>query len=311
MVDIKFSVLVPAFKKSFLAECIASILKQTYRNFEIIIVNDASPEDLDSVVHGFDDSRIRYYVNEVNFGAERVVDNWNRCLSLSDGDYVICMGDDDKLCENCLEEYASLIRSRPGIGLLHGWTHIIDDDSNVVEATTHRCSEESAMSMLWHRVTAYTDQFIGDFCFNSAMLKEDGGFHFLPMAWGSDEISTIKAAAHNGVMNTQKVVFEYRMNSRTISRSGKEEEKISATILLDRWVRDFLEKECSSEEDELYRTSLLKRWPEYLDKRKRVLLVQDIQRRPVRRFFHWLPLRKKYGIGRGVLAYAMLRSLIF
>ena len=101
--DIKFSILVPAFKARFLAECIDSILSQTYTNLELIIVNDASPENLDEIVSRYDDARIQYYVNEKNFGAINVVDNWNKCLSYATGEYVICMGDDDKLLPCCLE----------------------------------------------------------------------------------------------------------------------------------------------------------------------------------------------------------------
>ena len=84
--DIKFSVTVPAYKAQFLAECIDSILTQTYKNFELIIVNDASPQDLDCIVSKYDDPRIRYYKNEVGFGAEHGVGNWNKCLEYTTGD---------------------------------------------------------------------------------------------------------------------------------------------------------------------------------------------------------------------------------
>lgn len=57
----KFSITIPAYKAKFLKECIDSILSQTYNDFELIIVNDASPEYLDSIINGYSDSRIRYY----------------------------------------------------------------------------------------------------------------------------------------------------------------------------------------------------------------------------------------------------------
>ena len=66
-----FSVLIPAFKAKYLRECIDSILNQSYSRLEVIIVNDASPEDLDSIVQGYNDERIKYYVNENNFGAPK------------------------------------------------------------------------------------------------------------------------------------------------------------------------------------------------------------------------------------------------
>lgn len=98
-----FSILIPAFKVSYLKECIESILAQIYKNFEVIIVDDASPYDICSIVSQFNDERIRYYRNEVGFGAYNVVGNWNKCLGFATGDYVICMGDDDKLKPCCLE----------------------------------------------------------------------------------------------------------------------------------------------------------------------------------------------------------------
>ena len=85
--NIKFSVTVPTYKAQFLAECIDSIWAQTYKNFELIIVNDASPQDLDRMGSKDDDPRIRYYKNKVGFGAEHVVGNWNKCLEYATGDY--------------------------------------------------------------------------------------------------------------------------------------------------------------------------------------------------------------------------------
>ena len=62
----KYSFVLPAYKATFFKEAIDSILAQTYKEFELIIVNDASPDDLDSIVNSYSDSRIRYYVNEQN-----------------------------------------------------------------------------------------------------------------------------------------------------------------------------------------------------------------------------------------------------
>ena len=78
--SVLFSVLIPAYKRKFLCDAISSCLIQTYKNFEIIIVDDASPEDLKSVVDQFHDSRIKYYRNEKNCGAINVVDNWNSMI---------------------------------------------------------------------------------------------------------------------------------------------------------------------------------------------------------------------------------------
>lgn len=237
--DIKFSVLVPAFKARFLAECIESVLAQTYTNLELIIVNDASPENLDEIVARYDDKRIQYYVNEKNFGAVNVVGNWNKCLSYATGEYVICMGDDDKLLPCCLEEYRKLMEKYPGLGVYHGWTEMIDEQSEVIQVQTPRMELEDVYSLMYFRFLGRV-QYIGDFLFETKGLKARKGFFHLPLAWGSDDISGFQAA-EKGVANTQTIVFQYRINRATISKSGNTRIKVHSMIDYWNWVYDFLD----------------------------------------------------------------------
>ena len=89
----KFSITIPAYKARFLDEAIKSVIAQTYQDWQLVIVDDCSPEDLKGIVEPYlADSRVKYYRNEKNCGAVDVVDNWNICLSHCTGDYVICMG---------------------------------------------------------------------------------------------------------------------------------------------------------------------------------------------------------------------------
>ena len=211
----KFSVTIPAYKAAYLKECIESILAQTYTDFELIIVNDASPEDLTSIIHTFNDPRIHYYINEKNCGAINVVDNWNKCLSYATGDYVICMGDDDKLLPICLEEYKKLIEHHPNLGVYHAWTQIIDENSNIVRIQEKRPEFESVYSMMWGRWSGRI-QFIGDFLFDRKILLRNGGFYKLPLAWASDDITAYIAAQNTGIANMQVPGFQYRVNSLTV-----------------------------------------------------------------------------------------------
>ena len=73
----RYSILLPSFRARFLKVCLESILRQTESDFELIVVDDASPEDLHSIVRSFPDPRIRYFRNAVGCGAEHLVDNWN------------------------------------------------------------------------------------------------------------------------------------------------------------------------------------------------------------------------------------------
>ena len=55
-----FSVTIPTYKSQYLKETIDSVLSQSYKDFELIIVNDASPDDIDSIVKQYDDIFVYY-----------------------------------------------------------------------------------------------------------------------------------------------------------------------------------------------------------------------------------------------------------
>lgn len=237
----KFSITIPAYKAKFLYDAIDSVLKQTYSDFELIIVDDCSPEDLKSIVDEFSDSRIRYYRNTKNCGAVDVVDNWNICLSYCTGEYVICMGDDDRLLPCCLEEYVLLIKKYPEVCLLHAFTEIIDDNGNIISFQQPRPDWESALSLAWWRWNGRR-QFIGDFCFRTKELRDEGGFHKFPLAWASDDVSAVKAARHYGVANTYKSCFQYRVSVINISNTGKLEVKFQSKDIEEMWYKENLGK---------------------------------------------------------------------
>lgn len=228
----KFSVTIPAYKSQFLKEAIESVVSQTYLDWELIIVDDCSPEDIFSIVKPYlEDKRIRYYRNDKNCGAVNVVDNWNISLSYCSGDYVICMGDDDRLLPNCLEDYSKLIDKYPTLNVYHTRTEIIDEKGKEKDIQEQRPEWESIVSFIWKRWAIRNKQYIGDFCYNSEYLKKVGGYYKLPLAWGSDDLTAIIAAKDKGIANMQQCGFQYRENSLTISCSTQNaRQKMDATL---------------------------------------------------------------------------------
>lgn len=241
--DIKgffFSILIPAYKSKFLKEAIESVLGQSYKNLELIVVDDCSPEDLKSIVDGFSDSRMSYYRNEKNSGALNVVDNWNKCLSYATGDYVICMGDDDKLTPTCLSDYVELIKKYPGLYVYHTRTLIINEKSEVCSIQEQRPEYESGYSLWWHRWVGRGYQFIGDFLYERQHLIKEKGFFYLPLAWASDDITAVRAALQLGIANVSKPGFCYRRSNATISSTGDEIVKSEATLKELEWYKNIL-----------------------------------------------------------------------
>ena len=308
MGDILFSILIPTYKSIYLKEAIDSCLNQSIASFEVVILNDSSPEDIDSIVKSYDDSRIRYFCNDINCGGERVVDNWNKCLSYAQGEWIICMGDDDRLRPNCLEVYSRLIEKHPGFDVFHGRTVLIDDRSNFMEVTALRPEVESVYSLIWHRWFGNRQQYIGDFLFRRDALLEKGGFFYLPYAWASDDITAVMMSEKKGIANTYEVVFEYRINPFSISNSYNNiTKKIEAITREKEWYQSFLSHPAINE-DEFFRLSITDKIDKHFRKKVGLTISRDIIHNPFRSFY-WYFFRRKYKIQVKTVFYGIFVAL--
>lgn len=305
----RFSVTIPAYKSTYLHECIDSVLAQTFTDFELVIVNDASPEDLGAIVTSYHDERIRYYVNEKNCGAVDVVDNWNRCLTYARGEYVICMGDDDKLLPDALKLYDELIRRHPGLAVYHGWTELINNESKGFDVQLPRPEFESVYSLILHHWTNGR-QYIGDFVFHTETLRKQGGYHKLPLAWGSDNITAVTAASKGrdglrGIANTQRLVFQYRVNPLSISSSGDMQVKMDTIGKEKEWYNAFLSDVSDNPQDEKIRRKLVAELPHYFQIKYIYCIADDLPNgNALGKLIHWLRFGKKYGLSASSVFYA-------
>ena len=109
------SFVVPCYKLAhLLPECVNSILVQTHADFEILIMDDCSPDNTGEVTNKFRDPRVKYVRNEQNLGHLR---NYNKGIQLSRGKYVWLISADDHLrTPYVLERYVQLMEQYPQVG---------------------------------------------------------------------------------------------------------------------------------------------------------------------------------------------------
>ena len=123
---LKVSVVIPYYKgKKYIEQCILSVLNQPYPNIELILINDGSPDDGDTVCKALaeQDSRIRYFSKEnEGIGATR-----NLGIRLATGDYIAFLDQDDIWCKNFLNE--NVVRKIADGGDIVGFSHYVTDQS--------------------------------------------------------------------------------------------------------------------------------------------------------------------------------------
>jgi glycosyltransferase involved in cell wall biosynthesis len=114
----KVSVVIPTHNRaSFLQAAIQSVLNQTFQDFEIIVVDDASEDQTGEVVQSFTDPRLRYMRHETSRGQGATR---NAGLHQASGEYVALLDDDDEWMLQKLEKQVALLDGSPSkVGMVY------------------------------------------------------------------------------------------------------------------------------------------------------------------------------------------------
>ena len=128
--DTLVSVIVPAYNHEiYVRQSIASLLAQTYRTLEIIIVNDGSSDDTGTICKEFAeaDPRIQY-VEQSNHGAHHAI---NEGIRRSSGHYLAILNSDDVYYPHKVERCLEVIRRNNAVQLVSGAVELIDGRGNI------------------------------------------------------------------------------------------------------------------------------------------------------------------------------------
>ena len=129
----RVSIGLPVFNgERYLRQTLNSILAQTYRDFELIISDNASIDETHNICleYAAKDRRIRYYRNKKNIGAAA---NYNRVFLLSSGEYFKWAAHDDVLAPEYLEKCVHVLDSDSSIVLCYSKVARIDENGVLVE----------------------------------------------------------------------------------------------------------------------------------------------------------------------------------
>ena len=124
----KVSIIIPTYNQSqYLEEAIESALNQTYKNIEIIIVDDGSTDNTPEVIKSFDNKII--YIQQKNKGASSAR---NTGIKKANGEYIAFLDADDMWLKNKLENQIKFIQNNPEIGLLGTGCYQMIDMSKMI-----------------------------------------------------------------------------------------------------------------------------------------------------------------------------------
>lgn len=122
----KITVLMPVYNSEpYLRQAIESILDQTYKDFELLVINDGSYDHSENILHSYSDSRIRVVRNAKNIG---LISTLNKGIDLSRGEFIARMDSDDFSSPQRLEKQLHFLTNNPAVGVCGTAVEVMDSD---------------------------------------------------------------------------------------------------------------------------------------------------------------------------------------
>ncbi|TAE61169.1 MAG: glycosyltransferase family 2 protein [Nostocales cyanobacterium] len=132
------SIIIPTYNRpDYLKQAIYSAVTQTYKNIEIVVSDNCSPESPQSLVESFADPRIRFWRHPENVG---MLKNQMNGFKMARGKYVASLHDDDMWTPNFLAKLIPHLENNPNLILAFSDQYIIDNQGKIDTVKTEECS---------------------------------------------------------------------------------------------------------------------------------------------------------------------------
>lgn len=244
------SIIIPVYNTGkYIAKAVESVLNQTFKDLELIIVDDASTDATYSICEEYakNDSRVRLFKNEQNLG---MMPNWNNALQYITGKYWAKLDSDDWWQEDFIEDCYNIMSKDETIGMVCGRYLCIDEHDAIIPNSEYHLPDEfknTATDFIW-RVKKGNDLFVpalaqqGNGLIRTEILKKLGKYTLLP---AGDTEFYFRIGAHYKIHFLDRLYHFHRIWSQNFTRtqvisSGKSEKNLFDVkdIIFDYYVKE-------------------------------------------------------------------------
>lgn len=204
------SVVMPTYNYGrFIGDAIAGFLAQTFRDFELIIVDDCSTDDTLNVIEEYDDDRIVVVKREENSGS--AVWARNDGMALAKGKYIAVADADDVSVPERLAAQVRFLECNTIVDLLGGGLVPVDADGNLFGTPVYKPvfkgqPEQYRLNMLQEKTVVCH----GTLMFRRSVLDKLGGYHFYAAA--GDYEFLMRASRYFTFCNLRRVLIRCRQH---------------------------------------------------------------------------------------------------
>ncbi|MEO5690812.1 MAG: glycosyltransferase [Candidatus Saccharimonadales bacterium] len=219
------SVIIPAYNaESYIKIAIDSIQDQTYKNLEIIVIDDKSTDNTLSIANQLaeKDERIKLIKNTTNIG---IGGNRNKGIEKSNGDYICWQDADDISRPDRIQNQVDYLESHPEVGMVGGFITFFEDEH---EGKTRRYAEDD--QTLRYNIFKY-NPVAQPACMVRRACYERVGLYDSSLRVSEDLDMIFRIGEKFKFGNIQEVVIKYRQTSGSLTSSNlKEMEKVTLML---------------------------------------------------------------------------------
>ena len=220
----KVSVLIPVYNaENFIGATITAVLAQTYTDFELVLLDDASKDKTSEVIKSFDDKRIIYKRNTKNLG---ISETRNKLINLAKGEYIAVLDHDDICLPNRLETQVRFLDNHPDIAMIGSWFEL-------------RCPKDAP---LWRRIITnlgwvwchplnpdWNDLWKGNVIMHPTMMYRrkvlmDFKIHYRGEYSPAEDYDLVRQVLENGLKlaNIPQILLRYNLHGNNWSLQKKQ-----------------------------------------------------------------------------------------
>ena len=229
----------PAYAhERYISEAIGSVIAQSFKDWELIIINDGSPDRTADVVHPFLVDRRILYVEQENRGQGSAR---NRGLSMACGEYIRFLDDDDLLPNDSLEWSVSYLQQHPSVAAVIGGVQYINAIGKPIGAMQSR---EGRLDLTAVLTGKYPTASPGQTTFRTESLRKTGGFD--PHLRNVDDFDLMcRLVKSEHVNSLEKLALYYRWHGENAS-SDPGAMVGAARVVIDRHISTLTRRKRSS-----------------------------------------------------------------
>jgi len=204
--------------EKYLRQAIDSILNQTFKDFEFLIINDGSTDRTAEILQSYQDSRIKVINNEKNIGLTKSL---NKGLKLAKGEYIARMDADDVSLPTRLEKQICFLDENKEVGSLGAAWYIIDENSREMGISKSANNKHAVHFM----------------CHGTALIRknclEEVGLYREVFERAQDYDLWLRIADEFEVANLSQPLYKLRVHRASISSSKKLQQDLYASLVIE------------------------------------------------------------------------------